>query len=176
MKNRTFFLAGLVLTVLIFLAFPAAGRAQAVKTSLLSARATTFDIPSLEREVFRLVNQTRENKGLGKLVWSGDVARLARLHSNEMAANNYFSHLGLDGKKVSDRADSIGLRQWQLIGENIAFSAGSEDPVMRAVLSWMNSAGHRRNILRDGWKETGIGVAVTPQGKFFITQVFLKRK
>lgn len=176
MNIRHIFISAIIPAVLTLLIFPTCPQAQTSKVSFNVSRNKTRNVSSLEQEVFRLVNQTREENGLKKLAWSSEAAGIARLHSANMANYNFFSHTGIDGKKVDGRADSIGLSRWELIGENIAYNAGFDDPVQRAVLGWMNSAGHRRNILRDAWKETGIGIAVSPQGKFFITQVFLKRK
>jgi uncharacterized protein YkwD len=176
MKNRRFIFSVIALAVFTFLIFPISPQAQTSNVTFKTSKLTPRNTAALEQEVFRLVNQTREEKGLKKLAWSNEVAAIARQHSANMANYNFFSHIGIDGKKVDDRADSIGLSRWQSIGENIAYNSGFDDPVGRAVLGWMNSAGHRQNILRDTWKETGIGIAVTAQGKVFITQVFLKRK
>jgi len=172
MKNRLSLTSGLALTILFFYIFTPAAAAQVSRPR--SVRPV--DPASLERQVFNLINQTREENGLKKLTWNDQVAGIARMHSSDMAANNFFSHIGLDGKKVSDRADAAGLSRWRSIGENIAYNAGFDNPVERAIYGWMNSEGHRMNILRDNWQETGIGVAVSAQGKFYITQVFLKRK
>jgi len=180
MKNRYFFSPGFVLGFLILLIFPTFIKAQISNVRLIDSRKNTATVSSnvvlLEQMVFDLINRTREENGLKKLIWCEDAAKIARMHSSNMANFNFFSHTGTDGKRVSDRADSFGLRNWRLIGENIAYNAGFENPVERAVYGWMNSPGHRQNILRDNWKETGIGIAVGPQGKYYITQVFLQRK
>lgn len=180
MKNSYFFSPAFVLGFLIFLIFPTFTQAQNSKARLIDSRkntaAASTSLVLLEQSVFDLINRTREENGLKKLIWCEDAAKVARIHSSNMASFNFFSHTGIDGKRVSDRADSIGLRSWRLIGENIAYNAGFENPVERAVYGWMNSPGHRQNILRDNWKETGIGIAVGPQGKYYITQVFLLRK
>ena len=130
---------------------------------------------NLERLVFEFVNQKRTENGLPALVWSEQAAEVARLHSSNMAANNFFSHAGLDGKRVDARADRMGLRNWRMIGENIAYNRGYGEPVARAVESWMRSPGHRKNILNSRWKETGIGIAVTADGTYYFTQIFLLR-
>lgn len=130
---------------------------------------------NLERMVFELINQKRAENGLLPLIWSVRAAEVARLHSNDMAANNFFGHSGLDGKRVEDRADRMGLRSWRRIGENIAYNRGYSEPAARVVESWMRSPGHRNNILNSRWKETGIGIAVTTSGTYYFTQVFLLR-
>lgn len=137
-----------------------------------SKAVTAFD---LERRAFDLINQRRKNCGLTPLKWSDDVARIARLHSENMANFNFFSHAGLDGSMVNDRADFLGIRKWQAIGENIAYNQGFENPVEFAVERWMQSPKHRDNLLSSRWKESGIGVAVTVAGTYYFTEVFLLR-
>jgi uncharacterized protein YkwD len=129
----------------------------------------------LERRAFELINQRRETNGLTPLRWSDDVARIARLHSENMANYNFFSHAGVDGLLVNDRADFLGIRKWQAIGENIAYNQGFENPVEFAVERWMQSPKHRDNLLSGRWKESGIGIAVTENGTYYFTEVFLVR-
>ncbi len=131
----------------------------------------------LEKQAFALLNQRRVENGLQPVVWNEDVAKVARNHSQNMASNNYFSHQGLDGSMVDDRADSAGLRSWKRIGENIAYNRGYDDPVEFAVLRWMQSTSHRENLLSNKWTESGVGIAVAPDGKtYYFTQVFMLNK
>ena len=131
----------------------------------------------LEKQAFDLLNKRRVENGLEPIVWNDEVAKIARIHSQNMAKNNFFSHQGLDGLMVNDRADSNGLRNWRRIGENIAYNRGYDDPVEFAVLRWMQSQSHRENLLSNKWKETGVGVAIAPDGKtYYFTQVFVLRK
>lgn len=135
---------------------------------------STFD---LERQAFELLNQRRIENGLQPVIWSDDVARVARVHSQNMAKNNFFSHQGLDGLMVDKRADAFGLKNWRRIGENIAYNRGYANPVEFAVLRWMQSDSHRENLLSNKWKESGVGVAIAPDGKtYYFTQVFMLRK
>ncbi|MBS1792336.1 MAG: CAP domain-containing protein [Acidobacteria bacterium] len=164
--------------LLILLALPAAGQNRLADAAPLQPPriVTAAEISRLEMEVFDEINSQRSIYGLNPLVWNEQAARVARLHSTSMADFDFFSHAGLDGRHVDNRADRIGLRNWRVIGENIAYNSGYSDPAERAVIGWMNSDGHRRNILRDNWSETGIGIAVSTAGKFYFTQVFLQRK
>lgn len=137
---------------------------------------TSYSTPAnLERMVFEFINRKRAENNLPPLIWSERAAEVARFHSNDMAANNFFSHVDPDGKTVGDRADRMGLRNWRRIGENIAYNRGYSEPAARVVESWMRSPGHRNNILNSRWKETGIGIAVTTGGTYYFTQVFLLR-
>lgn len=152
---------------------PRVYKSEQPKEAKTSKAVAVFD---LERRAFELINQRRENCGLAPLKWSDDVARIARLHSENMANFNFFSHTGVDGMMVNDRADFLGIRKWQAIGENIAYNQGFENPVEFAVERWMKSPKHRDNLLSSRWKESGIGVAVTANGTYYFTEVFLVRK
>lgn len=130
----------------------------------------------LERRVFGLLNAERRAQGLEALEWSDDVAAVARLHSSNMADEKFFSHRGPDGSMVDDRADRLGLGSWRVIGENIAYMRGFDDPAALAVQKWMESTAHRKNLLGTNWKESAVGVAITKDGTYYLTQVFLLRK
>ena len=137
---------------------------------------TSGQIRGDERRVFDLINEKRREQNLNPLVWSDDVAVIARLHSQNMANFKFFSHAGLDGTMVSDRADQNGMSKWRAIGENIAYNQGFQNPLDCAVEGWMKSAAHRQNLLDPRWQESAIGIAVTPDGTYYFTQVFLLRK
>lgn len=141
-----------------------------------SAKPSETQILGFEKLAFSLINQKRAENGLEPLAWSDDVAKIARLHSENMVKFNFFSHRGIDGKMVDDRADSLGVTKWTAMGENIAYNRGYKNPVETAVEKWMLSQGHRENLLSERWKESAIGIAVTDDGTFYFTQVFLKRK
>lgn len=130
----------------------------------------------LEKQAFALINQKRVEIGLEPLAWSDEVAKIARLHSENMVKFNFFSHKGIDGKMVDGRADSLGITKWTAMGENIAYNRGYQNPVETAVEKWLLSPTHRDNLLNSRWRESAIGIAVTDNGTYFFTQVFLKRK
>src|SRR5688572_29467416 len=90
---------------------------------------TPAAVRSLERDAFQLINTERGLAGLSHLRWSEKIAEVARLHSNNMAELNFFSHKGLDGLLVDERADKLNMGPWSAIGENIAFMKGFENPV-----------------------------------------------
>lgn len=146
--------------------------AQKTEAAAESANSTF----SLEKKAFELINGKRLEKGLQPLKWSDEVAKIARLHSQNMANYKFFSHTGLDGSLVNDRADRLGVSRWRAIGENIAFNRGYQNPVEFAVERWMLSTSHMQNLLNDRWKESGVGVAVANDGSYYFTQVFMVRK
>ena len=130
----------------------------------------------LERKAFAQINQQRAAAGLQPLIWSDDATKIARIHSENMANFKFFSHAGLDGSMVNDRADSFGVSKWRAIAENIAYNRGYANPIESVVGRWMKSTGHRENILNNRWKESGIGIAITADGTYYFTQVFVQRK
>jgi uncharacterized protein YkwD len=105
--------------------------------------------------VIELINVERANAGLPALSPQGQLGSAAQLHSADMACKNYFSHTGLDGSSSADRAQRQGYSSG-FVGENIA--AGYSSPA-NVVAGWMNSAGHKANILGVDYTEIGIGYA-----------------
>jgi uncharacterized protein YkwD len=73
---------------------------------------------------------------------------------------------------LDERAREAGIIDWQGIGENIAANQNAKNPVEFAVKCWLDSAGHRLNLFSPDWKRSGIGVAVSPEGKYYFTQIF----
>jgi uncharacterized protein YkwD len=131
---------------------------------------------SVERTTFQLMNAERAANGLEPLAWNETLAEVARVHSQSMAANSYFSHRGIDGSMVDDRAAEFGVTNWLAIGENIAYMRGYDKPEAMAVEKWMNSPSHRRNVLSGHWKESAIGVALKSDGTYYFTQVFVQKR
>ena len=126
-----------------------------------------------EREVFRLTNVERQNRGLHPLIWDDTLARAARTHSRDLAVNNMTGHTGSDGSSVGDRIRRAGVSDFSGWSENITFR--SLTPAA-AVESWMNSDGHRANILRDDSTHLGVGLYHLPgsQWETYTTQKFTR--
>uniref|UniRef100_UPI000AE7F44C CAP domain-containing protein n=1 Tax=Peterkaempfera griseoplana TaxID=66896 RepID=UPI000AE7F44C len=103
--------------------------------------------------VLTLVNQERAKAGCGPLVADPALAELAGDFSDDMAARGFFDHTDPDGKSPWDRATAAGIGY--LGGENIARGQQTPAEVMDA---WMNSPGHRANILNCDYKKLGVGV------------------
>ncbi len=142
------------------------------KTALEETAAVALQ---LEQIAFKILNENRKDNGLSPVVWSEDMAKVARLHSENMATFKFFSHVGKDGLMVNDRADALGFSKWKAIGENIAYNRGYDNPAEFACERWMQSPSHRENILNKRWKEAGLGVAITPDGTYYFTEVFVVR-
>jgi uncharacterized protein YkwD len=133
-------------------------------------------VAEVERRAFEKLNELRAAKGLPELEWNDQIASVARYHSQSMAKGKYFSHQDKDGLLVNERADRMGLAEWTAIGENIAFAKGFKDPIQLAIETWMNSPAHRDNILATRWTGSAVGVAVSEDGAYYFTQVFIARK
>ncbi|HYO62607.1 MAG TPA: CAP domain-containing protein [Pyrinomonadaceae bacterium] len=137
--------------------------------------AVAVSATSEERRLFELVNAERRAKGMAPFELDGELMHVARLHSQNMARQGFFDHIGRDGRSVSGRADEAGLRGWRMIGENIAYNQGFDDPSSFAVERWMKSVKHRENILSRSYTRTGLGIARAADGRIFFTQVFMMR-
>lgn len=124
-------------------------------------------VAAYEQEVFDLVNQIREENGLEPFVYNETLAETARAHSQDMIDRNFFDHTNPDGKSPFDRMRDNGL-SYSMAAENIA--AGQRTPE-EVVESWMNSEGHRANIL-GGCKELGVGLALGGSYGYYWTQCF----
>lgn len=104
---------------------------------------------------FHLVNAFRQYHGLRTLTWCDKAATSSRLHSEDMAANDYFSHTSLDGRSPWDRMSAQGI-SWRLCGENIIAGYGG---AIASHDGWVNSSGHRDNMLTSGYTRLGVGFA-----------------
>lgn len=108
------------------------------------------------------------------LRWSDTLGAAAQAHSADMARRNYFAHRSPEGAQVNERAQRAGY-DWQGIGENIAFGAGSARQV---VQGWLDSPGHCRNLMDPGFADMGAAYALNPgsDGAIYWTQVLGRRR
>jgi len=125
--------------------------------------------------VFSLINQTRSSYGLDPLSLNNSLSAAARVHSTDMACNNFISHSGTDGSNWSDRISAQGYQFSTYPLENIYVG----DPqfggdAQGTVTWWMNSQVHRENILNDRITETGVGYVYNPDSEYggYYTMVF----
>ncbi len=127
-------------------------------------------LKALEDEVLRLVNVYRSQNGLQMLRRNWEASRVARIKSQDMINNRYFSHNSPVYGSPFKMMEAYGLR-FSAAGENIARGQRSAQEVMTA---WMNSPGHRANILNPTFTELGVGAAKDYNGTLHWTQMFLK--
>ncbi|MEN6444119.1 MAG: CAP domain-containing protein [Methanoregula sp.] len=164
---------------------PAPGNPYTVSTTGLASR------------VHDLINEERTAQGLTALNTDSALASLARSHSADMAGNNYFSHENLNGQTPTDRGNAAGYTCRKDYGsyytygiaENIfqnnlydsvtstngvlTYAWTSPDEIAQSTVDgWMNSPGHRKNILTSTYDREGIGVAISTDDKVYITEDF----
>jgi len=109
-----------------------------------------------ENQVVALINQERTNRGLPELVNNSSLRLAARRHSEDMACNDIFSHTGSDGSTLSSRILAAGYN-YSWAAENIAASSSSSFSASAVVSMWMNSTGHKKNILNENAVHIGVG-------------------
>jgi len=155
-------------------------------------------VADLERRVHELINKARVEHDVPALAYDERLAKIARGHSRDMVARNFFSHVNPDGRDATARAKLAGFTCRKQIssrsfreglGENLyqdnlysriritgterAYDWNTpEEIAANSLRGWMNSSGHRHNILEQAYGQTGIGIAIGDDGKVFITQVF----
>lgn len=115
-----------------------------------------------------LLNEQRRAHGLRPLRLDGKLGRAARGHANDMVAKRYFAHESKNGATFSTRIKRTGWtksRRSYTMGENIGWGGGSLSTPREMVKGWMNSPGHKANILAREFRFIGIGIAAaTPEG------------
>ncbi|WP_107064566.1 sigma-70 family RNA polymerase sigma factor [Streptomyces sp. NRRL S-118] len=122
---------------------------------------------SFAQRVTELVNAERAKSGCGPVRQNSRLDTAAQRHSADMDARDFFDHTNPDGEGPGERVTAAGY-EWSTYGENIARGQQTPDQVMDA---WMNSSGHRANILNCSFKEIGIGIHEQAGGPWW-TQVF----
>lgn len=133
---------------------------------------TAQEIQSDEHKLIDMINEVRKSHNLRPLLFWDALSNIARRHSVNMAENKVeFGHDGFDERAKDLKA----YGKYVAFGENVAYSFNYPDPLSIAVEGWMDSKGHRDNILGD-FNYTGIGIAYSSDGKCYLTQLFAKRK
>ncbi|WP_066052565.1 SafA/ExsA family spore coat assembly protein [Robertmurraya korlensis] len=126
---------------------------------------------SIENQVVQLTNQERAKYGLKPLVADWELARVARYKSADMRDRNYFSHTSPTYGSPFEMMKNFGI-SYRSAGENIA--AGQRTP-QEVVTAWMNSEGHRKNILSSGYTHIGVGYAQGGSKQHYWTQMFISK-
>lgn len=129
----------------------------------------------VEQAIFNRVNEERSKAGLSNLSYSSTMEKYARIKSKDMGDNNYFSHEDLNGNLITTKmqADGVYYNAW---AENIAYIGGGYDASSIAeqfMTNWMNSSGHRANILSSNFNSIGVGVYKIGN-QVYATQEFFK--
>lgn len=135
-----------------------------------SGSQTSSSMNSNEKEVFELINKQRTNNGLKELKVDEELQRVARIKAQDMVDNNYFSHTSPTYGSPFQMLNSFKI-SYKTAAENIAGNSSNTG----AVNSWMNSSGHKSNILNSSYNYTGIGVVSSKKyGRIFV-QLFIEK-
>ncbi len=155
-----------------------------------------LSVPQLEKRIHALINRERKRFGLSSLGWNENLSAIARKHSGDMAKRNYFSHYSPEGHDFMYRYKQGGYSCSIVEGDHIYLGAENifqnnlydrvvivndashydwnslEHIAETTVQGWMNSPGHRKNILTPHWRSEGIGIVVALDDKVYITENF----
>jgi uncharacterized protein YkwD len=160
-KQGSFFTYHLIafLTVLSLWSIPTSARAE---ENYLNPVPIPIPITTLtldagdEAHMIADVNAARTAAGLSPLLRDPQLVSVARAYAHDMAARRYFGHRNPEGKNVGNRFEEAGIA-YQTAGENIAFVQNENE----AMEGFLNSSGHRANILNSNYTRIGIGIIVT---------------
>ena len=159
---------GMVSKQYIKLIYPTQNNTGTQDSTTPSQTENTNGLTADEQEVFNLVNAKRTAAGLAALSIDAEVQKVARDKAQDMVDNNYFSHTSPIYGSPFDMMKSYGIK-YKAAGENIAGNSSNSG----AVNAWMNSEGHKANILSNNYNYTGIGVVSSPKyGKIYV-QMFI---
>ncbi|MDO0929303.1 CAP domain-containing protein [Streptomyces sp. TG1A-8] len=132
-----------------------APRTTAPAASSTPKATATATASGVTARIVELVNAERSKAGCSALTLNATLTKVAQAHSQDMASHRNMSHTGSDGSSPGDRITNGGYA-WSAYGENIAYGYATAEEVMTG---WMNSPGHRANILNCSFKEIGVGLA-----------------
>lgn len=160
---------GMVSKKYVRLIFPTGGAADTNQGNTNTNQTENANgLTADEQEVFDLINAQRAAAGLAPLKIDSEVQNVARVKAQDMVDNNYFSHTSPTYGSPFDMMKSFGIK-YKAAGENIAGNSTNSG----AVNAWMNSEGHKANILSNNYNYTGIGVVSSPKyGKIYV-QMFI---
>ena len=171
-------------------------KARVIQTNTNSGSLSSpsIDSAALEKRIHALINQQRKSNGLSSLSFDSSLAVIARGHSQDMAKNNYFSHVNLQGLSPADRGNQQGYTCRKDYGSYYTYGISEnifetshwttyngirindfeplENIAQKTVEGWMNSPGHRKNILTTTYDREGIGVGIASDCTVYITENF----
>jgi uncharacterized protein YkwD len=133
------------------------------------------DAEKLRSLALQLVNKSRAEAKLPPLQIGKEINEAARYHAADMLRRNFYDHTSPEGKSVGDRYQKAGGSRWKITAENIARCTGcdlSAKTVEELQRGWMNSKGHRENILRKGITQFGFSIVAAPGKPLYAVQTF----
>jgi uncharacterized protein YkwD len=132
-----------------------------------------INVRGAEHRVFEEVNRVRRAQGLEPLEWNEMLAEEAQRQAQNMAARRFFAHRDPVRGDIGERLNASHIR-WVDCAENLFRERGYNDPVAAAVRGWLESPGHRRNMLDKVMTQTGVGIAVDGPDTVLIVQEFIR--
>jgi uncharacterized protein YkwD len=165
MLYRSSFLCALAVLVAMLAAAPSAMAVRACESA--GAMPSKLTQRTVVRATLCTLNAERDRYGLPPLKLNRKLSKAARRHARDMVRRDYFAHDSLGGGTFLDRIKRTGYlrgaRSWT-VGENLAWGSRERSAPRAITETWMNSAGHRANILSDSFREVGIGLATGAPG------------
>lgn len=159
---------GMVNKNYVRLIYPTGGESEITQTPSETEVPNSNGLTADEQETFDLINAQRTAAGLPALQIDTEVQNVARAKAKDMVDNNYFSHTSPTHGSPFDMLKSYGVK-YKAAGENIAGNSSNQG----AVNAWMNSEGHKANILSNNYNYTGLAVVNSPKyGKIYV-QMFI---
>jgi uncharacterized protein YkwD len=152
----------LTIAAAAFALWPRDTRRPAGPCGVTDLRPSTTGLDAAGQATLCLLNRERTQRGLQPLRINQLLAAASLAHSQDMVRQRYFEHTSPDGRSVGDRLRAIGYSRGvsASAGENIAYGFGATATPAAIVRIWMNSPGHRADILRAAFTEIGIGIAI----------------
>lgn len=144
------------------------GNSNTTDTSNSNINTENSGATAEEIELLKLINVERKKNGLTELKFDAELQRVARIKAQDLVDNNYFSHNSPTYGSPFEMIKSFGIT-YKAAGENIA----GNSTLQGAVTAWMNSEGHKANILSNAYNYTGIGVVSSPKYGKVMVQMFI---
>lgn len=153
------------------------------------AKVPGINVTELETQIHSLINTERTKQGLPPLAWNDRLSMIARKHSEDMVQRNYFDHTSPEGYGPMERCEQAGLTirgcaeniflcpqarvNWYVNSVYSHSDYHSQDNIASLVVQgWMDSPGHRNNILNGFWTSQGIGAGISADNKVYVTEDF----
>lgn len=150
---------------IVALAFTAAcGGAGGSMAPSMAVQSVSAVEASPDRSFAGMLNEVRAVNGAAPVTYNGLLYSAAKGHADDMFANNYFSHVSQDGRRLRDRVDATGY-QWRRIGENIGRGQNDEEEIL---IAWVNSPGHQANNIHPDFEEFGLAKAGSGSQQYWV--------
>jgi uncharacterized protein YkwD len=154
----------------IFLSQPHLAPVAVKKSTPKLSQPPTSQIKSAEQRAFDMLNADRRANGLPRLKLNGSLVVLGENYGKDMIRRSFFSHYNPEGQSPFDRMRNHGIN-YRYAGENLAINRNID----AAEKAFMNSPGHRANILNPNYSEVGVGVSYDSRGSVYVVQEFIGR-